>query len=129
MFKRCLLVTVSVLLAFASQISVNAQTLPSYEKADCPFAKVAGQNYECGYLTVPEDRSNPNNGHTVKLAVVVFHSKSANPEPDPVIYLEGGPGGPFLQGDADSVNSAFAPFLGKRDFISFDQRGTGYSTP
>lgn len=129
MFKRCLSVLGLMALVGLYQLPANAQNTPVYTKANCPFAQVAGRTAECGFLTVPEDRTNPNNGRTVKLAVAVFKSNSPNPAPDPVIYLEGGPGAPFLKGDTDSVNSAFAPFLDKRDFISFDQRGTGYSTP
>jgi pimeloyl-ACP methyl ester carboxylesterase len=129
MLKRLLVVLVAGLISIG-QFSVNAQQkLPSYEKAECPFPQVAARTVECGYLTVPEDRANPNNGRTVKLAVAVFKSNNPNPEPDPTIYLEGGPGGSFLKDSPEAVNSAFAPFLEKRDFIAFDQRGTGYSTP
>ena len=80
-------------------------------------------------MTVPEDRGNPQNGRTVRIAVADFKSDNPQPEPDATIYLEGGPGGRTLEDSNDYVNGIFAPFLTKRDLILFDQRGTGYSTP
>jgi hypothetical protein len=54
----------------------------TYEKADCPFPnKPSGVSVECGYLVVPEDRSNPSSP-MIKVAVAVFKSTSATPEPD-----------------------------------------------
>ena len=109
--------------------SAADQKLPRYEKADCPMDIPPGRKVECGYLTVPEDRANPSNGRTVKIAAAVFKSDSSNPQPDPTVYLEGGPGGRTLADSNDYVNGDFAPFLEKRDLILFDQRGTGFSTP
>src|SRR5258707_14407203 len=88
-----------------------------------------GRKVECGYLTVPEDRANPSNGRTVKIAAAVFKSDSPNPQPDPTVYLEGGPCGRTLADSNDYVNGDFAPFLEKRDLILFDQPGTGVWTP
>src|SRR5579859_2041292 len=131
--KIVTLATFIAVLSFSSRGMALAQgtQLPSYEQAECPYAKPAGHTVECGYLTVPEDRSNPSNGNVVKLAVAVFKSNSSTPQPDPVIYLEGGPGGRSLSDDGVDyyINDAFAPLLDKRDVILFDQRGTGYSTP
>ena len=107
-------------------------TKPLYKQADCKFkpskdVKLAWK-VTCGYLTVPEDRGKPN-GKTIRLAVAVFASKSKSPRPDPIIYLEGGPGGHALEGIPQSFADRFEPFLADRDFIMFDQRGTGYSEP
>jgi pimeloyl-ACP methyl ester carboxylesterase len=78
-------------------------------------------------LTVPEERSSTN-GKTIRLHVAVFKSTSTTPAPDPVVFLAGGPGGHALEGVPIS-DAWFAPFLSDRDFIIFDQRGTGYSEP
>jgi pimeloyl-ACP methyl ester carboxylesterase len=43
----------------------------------------------------PENRARPD-GRTVKIAVARARSTSANPKPDPMLYLAGGPGGPGL---------------------------------
>ena len=99
---------------------------PTFESVECPFtAPVADVN--CGYLIVPEDRT-ADPSHTIKLAVAVYHSQSQNPA-EPVIFLQGGPGAEAVQLSADDYKVLVAPFLSKRDFIVFDQRGTGLSQP
>jgi pimeloyl-ACP methyl ester carboxylesterase len=79
-------------------------------------------------LTVPEDRAG-DPSHTIRLAVAVYKSFNDNPAPDPVIFLQGGPGAEALQLSADAYAQLVEPFLSKRDFIVFDQRGTGLSEP
>jgi pimeloyl-ACP methyl ester carboxylesterase len=101
---------------------------PRIQTAPCQFNIPPGQNVECGYLIVPEDRDIPN-GKTVRIHFAIFKSTSENPAPDPVVYLEGGPGGHALETISYTFNERFAPFLENRDFIVFDQRGTGYSEP
>jgi pimeloyl-ACP methyl ester carboxylesterase len=112
--------------------------VPRFEKGDCPFTEPQGQTVQCGSLVVPEDRSaatpqggagaNPN-AKTIRLQVAIFKSPSATPAPDPIIYLEGGPGSSTLRGLLDQFDIYFTPFLAQRDLILFDQRGTGYSQP
>ena len=102
--------------------------VPRFEEADCPFDVPAGQTAECGYLVIPEDRSRPD-GKTIQLAVARFKSDSSEPAPDPIVYLEGGPGGSPLRSFIPQFNVLLAPLLEKRDLILIDQRGTGYSQP
>ncbi len=52
-----------------------------------------------------------------------------NPAPDPVIYLEGGPGGESLETLAFVFEDSFSHLLADRDVIFFDQRGIGFSDP
>lgn len=82
----------------------------------------------CGYLTVPADREDPATGD-IRLAVAIFKAEDDDPRPDPVVYLEGGPGGNALEAIDLSFDYLVEPFLDERDFIVFDQRGTGYSKP
>ncbi len=93
-----------------------------------------GLNYQCGYLTVPESRShnsgNYPNENNLRIYFTKVKSLAKIPAPDPIIFLYGGPGGNsarLLQALEMPVNQDL--FLGKRDFIIFDQRGTGYSDP
>lgn len=102
---------------------------PVFEEARCQFDVPSGRDARCGYLTVPEDHFDVENGRTLRLHVAIFASDSANPAPDPVVYLEGGPGGDALETVPLIFEERFAPFLADRDFIMFDQRGTGYSEP
>lgn len=106
----------------------EAATVGSFERADCMFTVPEGREIECGYLTVPENRAK-DNGRTVRLAVGIFKSASASPKADPIVYLEGGPGGNALENWSEAFDRIFGPFAENRDFIIFDQRGTGYSTP
>jgi len=68
-----------------------------YAKAPCPnpiYPDVPrfdlGAGVECGYLTVPQNRADPD-GRKIRLVVATRKSTSPNPKPDPVVYLAGGP--------------------------------------
>ena len=95
----------------------------------CEFDKPAGFEVDCGWLVAPEDRSDPNNGATVQLHVAIFRTTAEGAPADPIVYLEGGPGGDALETIPFAFSQAFAPFTENRDFIMFDQRGTGFSSP
>jgi pimeloyl-ACP methyl ester carboxylesterase len=79
----------------------------------------------CGQYEVYEDRAK-NVGRKIKLNVMVLPALVDKPAPDPIFYLQGGPGGA-----ATSVAAAW--FLGQmhrtRDVVLVDQRGTGKSNP
>ena len=68
----------------------------------CPFVLpediVEGEDVECGYLPVLEDRTEKSSeDRLIRLAVAVFHPPGGATEPDPVIYLSGGPGASILK--------------------------------
>jgi pimeloyl-ACP methyl ester carboxylesterase len=102
--------------------------VPSYTSAHCTFQMPQGVVVHCGHLTVWEDHHHPG-GRTIQLYVAVFKSQSQHPAPDPVVYLVGGPGGHYLVDIQYLFNRLVKPFLASRDFILFDQRGTGFSQP
>ena len=81
----------------------------------------------CGYLEVPEDWAAPD-GRRIEIAYAVLESRSAQPVPDPVIYLEGGPGGSALTG-IELRAAIFDGMREERDVVLFDQRGTRLSSP
>ena len=108
-----------------------AVALPAvqYERSVCPVGGPGDQQLECGYLTVPENRTRGDT-RTIRLAAAVMKSTSATPAKDPILYLSGGPGDPALAGNMQAFDDGFAePFQRQRDLVFFDQRGTGYSTP
>lgn len=130
MQKRIFILLLAVvLLVLAFPAAAQDDTLPRFEPSACTFTLPAGQTPECGYLVVPEDRSNPENSNSIRLAVAVFKTDNPNPQPDPVIYLDGGPGGSSLETIQFSFGSIYEPFLAERDVIAFDQRGVGQSEP
>ncbi len=123
-----------VLLPLPTQASQNAQQIPApqsirYEPGDCqfdlPIGAIEGSDIECGFLIVPERHLNPD-GPTIKLAVAIINSTSANPLPDPFVMAQGGPGGSTIQFAQLMINS---PLRTNRDIILFDQRGTLNSEP
>ena len=107
---------------------------PVFEPADCPFellAREAGAlEVECGYLVVPEKRDDPAS-RTIRLAVATMRHPGGAPEPDPIVYLVGGPGGSILEIVSQTgVFSMFGPLMAaNRDIVLLDQRGVGYSRP
>ncbi|UCH52014.1 MAG: alpha/beta fold hydrolase [Chloroflexota bacterium] len=101
---------------------------PEIEWSPCQFEIPEGQTVKCGYLIVPEDRSQPD-GTSIRLHFAIFKSKSNSPAPDPIVYLQGGPGSSALKQMPQIMKSIFSPFLESRDVIVLDQRGTGYSEP
>ncbi|MFF0752731.1 alpha/beta fold hydrolase [Streptomyces sp. NPDC004267] len=75
---------------------------------------------------MPENRSHRGGGRTVRLAVAIIPAASAPPAGDPVVFMEGGPGGdafdsiPFLVGSGVNHDN---------DLIVMAQRGTLHSRP
>ncbi len=105
----------------------------TFEPVACPFALpegyAQGQNVDCGYLVVPEDRGDAD-PRPIRLAVAIFHPEEGATRPDAVIYLSGGPGGSVLEGLRYEFDVAFSPVVATgRDLILFDQRGVGRSEP
>ena len=113
---------------------INAQpelqpfTDVSFEYSECisplPDLEIEGDTFDCGWLYVPENRENPVD--EIALYVVILRSTSGSPAADPIVYLEGGPGGSPTY---DPSPWAVSSFRNDRDIILIDQRGTGYSQP
>lgn len=103
---------------------------PAFRPADCPFAPTGSDaRIDCGWLTVPENRSRADSP-TIELAVAILRPAEPPALPDPVIYLEGGPGGSALVSLSSDIDGwRTYPFHQNRDVIFIDQRGTGYSRP
>jgi pimeloyl-ACP methyl ester carboxylesterase len=104
----------------------------SYVSAPCPDPNFPGRpegnlgpNYTCGYLTVPEDRGKPD-GRTIRLTVARVKAASATPQPDPIVYLEGGPG---VSGLFAAPGNVLRGINADRDVIFVDQRGTYHDDP
>lgn len=104
----------------------------AYESAECPSPNLPGvpsldfpDGIECGYLTVPEDRSEPD-GRQIRIFVMRLPAQSSDPAPDPLVMMAGGPGG----GGSFQAASLFGtPIHADRDVIMVDQRGTHLADP
>ena len=81
----------------------------------------------CGGYDVFEDRDN-RSGKTIRLNIVLLPSIGADVQPDPLVFLAGGPGQGAAQ-MATLIQSAFRSVQRSRDIVLVDQRGTGESNP
>jgi len=82
---------------------------------------------ECGWLEVAENPADPNGRH-IKLRVARVPAQERSVEPDPLVFLAGGPG----QAASEAwliVAPAFTKLNKNRDILLIDQRGTGQSNP
>ena len=121
---------ISALLVLAMSVTSPRQAPPSgavprYERAACPVEIAAGERVDCGLLVVPEHRGVAGT-RAIRLPVVIFRSRSASPEPDPVLYMSGGPGNSTVDGRRSGKG---LPFLDHRDYILFEQRGARHAQP
>ncbi|MFI6497950.1 alpha/beta fold hydrolase [Nonomuraea typhae] len=79
----------------------------------------------CGVLEIPENRARPG-GRTIRLAVAAIPAASAEPAPDPVVFMSGGPGGETF----DDIPFLVSSGLNRdRDLIVMAQRGNLYDKP
>lgn len=100
---------------------------PTFVEGECPMPLTDAVVVEvtCGTVEVPENRADPDS-RMIELAVATLHSNAAEPKADPVVRLEGGPGFSSL---IDVENYSTSAVLDTRDYILWDQRGTGFSEP
>ena len=104
------------------------------EEVDCPFTPPLGERPTCLMAELPMDHgvlradgSIPPDAPTVGVHLTLLSNLSSSPDPDPVVFLSGGPG----QAGSDAI----AGFGGavelrrNRGVILVDQRGTGLSQP
>jgi pimeloyl-ACP methyl ester carboxylesterase len=101
----------------------GAATAPGIALERCGL--LGGVAALCGRFDVPEDRTDPG-GRSVSLRVAVIPAREHAREPDPLVYITGGPGGSAVD-DAIGVLSIFRGLNAHRDILLVDQRGTGGS--
>ena len=81
----------------------------------------------CGTLSVWENRTTQQ-GRKIDLYVVALPALGPSPAPDPVFYINGGPGYGST-GAAGGMAQFLAELRKQRDLVFIDQRGTGKSHP
>ena len=138
LLKKPLLFLLMGVLLVGTAVSTHAlpatqQTIGQFTPSDCSeidlgvdFVSPAILGFECGYVTVPEQHSQPE-GPTIQIPVAVLAAQSMTAQPDPLFIAQGGPGG-----DAFAVYALLAPNTPtavSRDLVIFNQRGTLYSQP
>lgn len=96
------------------------------ELTPCNVSEVR-EKVRCGTYEVLEDRA-ARKGRKITLKIVVFPATGPTREPDPFVYIAGGPGSSATE-EARYVAEAFAAIRARRDLVFIDQRGTGGSHP
>jgi pimeloyl-ACP methyl ester carboxylesterase len=123
----------SLLLVLAASGAVAEEPQPPFFTArDCPAGKALPEGIaaECGTVTVLEDRTRPD-GPRIALAVATLWRTGQDLAPDPLLFIQGGPGLPTHLGPGDlgvwagMVKSREWP--GRQRLVLFDQRGVGAS--
>jgi pimeloyl-ACP methyl ester carboxylesterase len=89
------------------------------------IAGVGTSSAYCTRLAVPEDWNAPS-GRQIALRVAIVRSAAVRSDPDPVVFLDGGPGGAATE-DYPAIAPALALLRERRDILLVDQRGTGGS--
>jgi len=79
----------------------------------------------CGTVRVPRNYARPDGPHFA-LSAVVIESEQKPELPDPVVYINGGPGEPIT---VYAAAQARRPYARGRGLVLIDQRGTGDSEP
>ncbi|MGI9493568.1 MAG: alpha/beta hydrolase [Geminicoccaceae bacterium] len=107
----------------------------AYRPKPCWFElsdeKRDGRRISCGEFAVLEHWEKPDSRH-VHLPVVTFHADTTEPEAQPVLYIEGGPGQRSDIRTGETIESTWIPFLrdqpwtAEHDFIVMSQRGTNW---
>ncbi|WP_119719319.1 alpha/beta fold hydrolase [Cognatilysobacter tabacisoli] len=108
-----------------------ASAPPSSLKVPCSTLQLQalGDDAVCGRLLVRESRA-PGNTVSLSLPYVVLPATGTKRLDDPVLYLHGGPGLATLENAPRYAQSTSIKALREhRDYVMFDQRGTGLSTP
>ncbi|MBL8789308.1 MAG: alpha/beta fold hydrolase [Rhizobiales bacterium] len=112
----------------ASLTSAQADTMP-FTRIVCPRPmpanEVEGKTVLCGTVQVPEDNAKPD-GKKIPLKFALLKAWSQYPEPDPVVFLQGGPGGSAIT-QIPLYAGTFEAFRKTRDILLFDQRSAGLS--
>jgi pimeloyl-ACP methyl ester carboxylesterase len=122
----CLLAVVGALALQGPAISA-----PTFDETACDLPDVAPAlrpRLRCGTVAVPRDHDDPTAG-SFKLAVVIVGTTAKDRQPDPVLFLHGGPGSPLTGRTGRIAQRESAVLAPDRDLILVDQRGSGRSEP
>jgi len=131
-----MLVTLAVLAAIAASAaglrSRAEAAAPTFTEAPCDGKAIIPPGFDptrirCGFVLVPENRDR-SDSRMIEIWASVISATSPRPQPDPVLFLQGGPG----QSGVDFsifTSEWYTDSNADRDFVSFDFRGTGFSAP
>ena len=120
---------VAAFCCIALKVAAGSPAVGAGERVVCPFdTSKALLPVDCGRLRVPENYDHP--VRQIEIAFMIVHAKSNGDPENPVIFLSGGPGAPSLAYvELLVATSQILQVVVDRDWIFYDQRGTGRSLP
>ncbi|MDY7020134.1 MAG: alpha/beta fold hydrolase [Cyanobacteriota bacterium] len=113
---------------YASTIAKTANLSPAVTSINCPVNVSDLGSVSCGKLTVPENWDQPNSSRSIQLTYIILHGTGNAVAPDPIIWLEGGPGNSPVY-ETHKWAKLISNLREDRDIILFAQRGTGFAEP
>ena len=124
-----IVLALATIVAGCAKAETSATPALGFHPVSCGVAYTGlPQKIDCGTMVVEETRG-AKTSRVVELPVVIVHATAMNKKPDPVIFLHGGPGGAVVDGVSNRLRRSPALITPDRDWIFFDQRGTGLSKP
>lgn len=101
---------------------------PVPARTGCAFDRPELDDAWCGNVVMPGRGEDPDYEVTIAFAHIPSTADEADVQPDPVVFLHGGPGGSIVADLDFWYDTIVAPHIDTRDVIVYDQRGGGRST-
>ncbi|HET6860321.1 MAG TPA: alpha/beta hydrolase [Streptomyces sp.] len=117
--------------ARGTQIAAERAAKAGIDWTDCPADWGIAKPIQCGFVSVPVDYAKPN-GRKIKIAVDrIGNTGSEKDRQGALLYNPGGPGGSGLRFPTrvTTKNPIYAKAAKAYDFVGFDPRGVGHSSP
>ncbi|MFJ1598117.1 alpha/beta hydrolase [Streptomyces sp. NPDC088261] len=117
--------------SYGAKVAADRAAKKGIAWADCPADWSLEKPIQCGYVSVPLDYTKPN-GKQITLAVDrIGNTGTKGERQGSLLYNPGGPGGSGMAFPRRVVtkNAIWADAAKAYDFVGFDPRGVGRSTP
>ncbi|MBW5486421.1 alpha/beta hydrolase [Streptomyces bambusae] len=117
--------------ALGVQIAAARAARTGIDWKDCPADWGLEKPIQCGWVKVPLDYAKPN-GRTIDIAVDrIAHTGTKEERQGALLYNPGGPGGSGMRFPrrVTTKNPLWTSTSKAYDFVGFDPRGVGHSTP
>ena len=123
------LLIVSLSAVLPGQVGAATAAPPTFYPADCPKGAFPDKlHVACGYVSVPEDRSDPHS-RLIKVAAAVVPATHPEPGADPILLLPGGASASSMTRFSIRAYLSGTTWDDGHDVVLVDTRGVGRSEP